>query len=89
MDSCEEPKPDWPQHKEAYLAHLAQASRVVRLVSASADKLYNARSILSDLRVQGPSVGAIQPWQGRARCGTTAHGFGKAMMSHGCGAMTR
>ncbi|WP_298826539.1 HD domain-containing protein [uncultured Piscinibacter sp.] len=54
-DSYEEPKPDWRPRKEAYLAHLAQASRSVRLVSAS-DKLHNARSILADLRVQGPSL---------------------------------
>lgn len=54
-DSYEDPKPDWRLRKEAYLAHLAQASRSVRLVSAS-DKLHNARSILSDLRVRGPSL---------------------------------
>lgn len=54
-DSYEEPKPDWRPRKEAYLAHLAQAPRSVRLVSAS-DKLHNARSILSDLRVHGPSL---------------------------------
>lgn len=52
-DSYEESKPDWRPRKEAYLAHLAHASSSVRLVSAS-DKLHNARSILSDLRVQGP-----------------------------------
>lgn len=46
-DSYEEPKPEWRPRKEAYLAHVAQASRSVRLVSAS-DKLHNARSILSD-----------------------------------------
>lgn len=56
-DSCEEPKPDWRPRKEAYLAHLMQASRSVRLVSAS-DKLHNARSILADLRVHGPSLWA-------------------------------
>jgi len=54
-DSYTEPKPNWRQRKKAYLAHLAQASPSVRLVSAS-DKLHNARSILSDLRVQGPSL---------------------------------
>lgn len=54
-DAYEEPKPEWRQRKEAYLAHLAEASRSIRLVSAS-DKLHNARSILFDLRVHGPSL---------------------------------
>ncbi len=54
-DSYEDPKPKWRPRKEAYLAHLAKASPSVRLVSAS-DKLHNARSILSDLRVHGPSL---------------------------------
>lgn len=54
-DSYEEPKPAWRPRKEAYLAHLATASSSVRLVSAS-DKLHNARSILSDLYVQGSSL---------------------------------
>jgi (p)ppGpp synthase/HD superfamily hydrolase len=54
-DSYVEPKPPWRARKEDYIAHLAAASRSVRLVSNS-DKLHNARSILSDLRVLGPSV---------------------------------
>ncbi len=54
-DSYEERKPAWRPRKEAYLAHLAQASRSVRLVSAC-DKLHNARSILFDLRLLGPSL---------------------------------
>lgn len=48
-DSDQTPKPPWRQRKEAYLAHLNQASASVLLVSAS-DKLYNARSILKDYR---------------------------------------
>ncbi len=54
-DSYEEPKPPWRPRKEAYLAHLASASKSVQLVSNS-DKLHNARSILSDLRVHGPAL---------------------------------
>ncbi|MGB7442037.1 MAG: hypothetical protein WA919_13280 [Coleofasciculaceae cyanobacterium] len=48
-DSDQTPKPPWRERKEAYIAHLSQASASVLLVSAS-DKLYNARSILKDYR---------------------------------------
>jgi len=51
-DAYAEPKPEWRARKEAYVKHLATASPSVRLVS-NADKLHNARSILSDLRVHG------------------------------------
>jgi (p)ppGpp synthase/HD superfamily hydrolase len=44
----------WRQRKENYIAHLADASPSVLLVSAS-EKLHNARSILADLRSCGPS----------------------------------
>ena len=49
------PKPPWKQRKEQYIAHLAEASPSVLLVSA-ADKLHNARAILSDLRTVGAEV---------------------------------
>lgn len=49
------PKPPWRARKEAYVAHLADASPGVRLVS-SADKLHNARSILADLNALGPAL---------------------------------
>ena len=39
------PKPPWRERKERYIAHLADASDSVLLVSA-ADKLHNARAIL-------------------------------------------
>lgn len=42
----------WQQRKEAYLAHLAVASRSALLVSL-ADKLHNCRSLLADLRRDG------------------------------------
>ncbi|MSP15152.1 MAG: HD domain-containing protein [Myxococcales bacterium] len=54
-DSTAEPKPPWRARKEAYIAHLRTAPSGVLLVSAS-DKLHNARSILADLRAEGPSV---------------------------------
>ena len=53
-DTMITPKPPWRQRKEAYLEHLIGASDDVRLVSL-ADKLHNARSILRDIRVNGPS----------------------------------
>jgi GTP pyrophosphokinase len=53
VDSCSDtytlPKPPWRERKEMYLAHLPGATPEARLVSL-ADKLYNARSILRDLR---------------------------------------
>ncbi len=49
------PKPPWRERKEAYLAHLPQASDAVRLISA-ADKLHNARTILADYRQYGNHI---------------------------------
>lgn len=54
-DTYEHPKPAWWPRKEAYIAHVAEASPSVRLVSA-ADKLHNARSILEDLRSLGDEL---------------------------------
>lgn len=48
-------KPPWRKRKEAYLEHLLTASPSIRLVS-SADKLHNARSILSDYYVLGEKL---------------------------------
>lgn len=48
-------KADWSERKRAYLAHLAQAPAEVLLVSG-ADKLHNARAIVSDLITIGPEV---------------------------------
>lgn len=59
VDGCSDaetmPKPPWRPRKEAYLAHLRQASPSVRLVSA-ADKLHNARAILADYRAIGDTL---------------------------------
>lgn len=49
------PKPPWKERKQAYIAHLPQASASVRLVSAC-DKLHNARSILQDYRLIGEAI---------------------------------
>ena len=54
-DTDQEPKPPWRARKEAYIAHVRAASDSVRLVS-SADKLHNARSILSDYRTCGEAL---------------------------------
>lgn len=54
-DTFEQPKPPWRQRKQAHLAHLqhaeADSCRVVL-----ADKLYNARSLVSDLHRQGEAA---------------------------------
>jgi len=54
-DTDTEPKPPWQARKEAHLAHLRTASADALLVVA-ADKLHNARCVLSDLREQGDEV---------------------------------
>ncbi len=54
-DSIGDDKAPWRQRKEQYLAHLVGASQSIQLVSAC-DKLYNARTIVTDLRRSGPSV---------------------------------
>lgn len=48
-------KRDWWTRKQEYLGHLADADPVVALVSA-ADKLHNARSILTDHRTLGGNL---------------------------------
>jgi hypothetical protein len=55
-DAYGEPKPEWQQRKEDYLAHLRdpKTSASIRLLSA-ADKLHNVKSILTDyLRMGEP-----------------------------------
>lgn len=54
-DSDSHPKPPWRERKEAYVAHLAEADGPILLVSA-ADKLHNARSIVSDLWRHGAAT---------------------------------
>jgi GTP pyrophosphokinase len=54
-DAFTNPKPPWKQRKDAYLKHLAEAGPQVRRVSL-ADKLHNSRSIVMDLRHEGPQT---------------------------------
>ena len=54
-DTDQTPKPPWRGRKERYLAHLREAPRSVRLISA-ADKLDNVRSLLLSYRAMGESV---------------------------------
>ena len=54
-DADEDPKPPWRERKEAYIVHLDSVSDSARLVSC-ADKLHNARAIVSDLRVLGEAL---------------------------------
>ncbi len=54
-DTYEEPKPAWRPRKEAYVERMSSEPASIQLVSA-ADKLHNARSILSDLRDIGEDL---------------------------------
>ena len=49
-------KPAWRARKEQYLAQLAAEPDHAVLIISACDKLHNARSVVADLRVQGPSV---------------------------------
>ena len=70
-DTFEQPKPPWRARKESYLAHLPEASASALRVSV-ADKLDNARAILSDYRRLGDDLwtrfnpDADQPWYYRS-----------------------
>jgi len=54
-DADRNPKPPWQARKELYVSHIAQKDASAILVSA-ADKLHNARAILADFNMEGPSV---------------------------------
>lgn len=54
-DSFEAEKPPWKERKLAYLRHLESASPSGVLVSC-ADKLHNARSVLTDYRTIGDEL---------------------------------
>ncbi len=54
-DAETNPKPEWRERKEKYIAHLSGAGPSVWLVAA-ADKLYNARNVLEDYRIVGESL---------------------------------
>ncbi len=61
-DTDQKPKPAWRVRKENYLKHLCTADADTRLVSA-ADKVHNARSVLSDYREIGEAV--FERFQGK------------------------
>jgi (p)ppGpp synthase/HD superfamily hydrolase len=69
VEACSEsvisPAPPWRARKAAFIASLPRASNSVRLVCA-ADKLYNARSLLQDLRAIGNA--AWEPVSGGKEC---------------------
>jgi GTP pyrophosphokinase len=54
-DAFQSPKPPWRERKQQYLEHLRAADADTRLVSV-ADKLHNARAILTDYREIGEPV---------------------------------
>jgi (p)ppGpp synthase/HD superfamily hydrolase len=54
-DTVITPKPPWRERKEKYIAHVKDADASTILVSA-ADKLYNTRAILRDLRKNSDAV---------------------------------
>jgi (p)ppGpp synthase/HD superfamily hydrolase len=54
-DTLESSKPPWKARKDAYLEHLEHQSESVLRVSL-ADKLFNARAILRDYRVQRENI---------------------------------
>ena len=54
-DSLETPKPPWFERKENYIAALRHKSAEIRMIVA-ADKLHNARCIISDLHTVGNEV---------------------------------
>jgi GTP pyrophosphokinase len=62
---CTEPDPHalergvkgpWEERKRRYIAHLREAAGADVLRVATADKLYNARSIINDMRIVGDEV---------------------------------
>jgi GTP pyrophosphokinase len=54
-DTDVDPKPPWRERKEAYIAHIRDATPSVRLVSV-ADKLHNAQTILKDYHSVGDGI---------------------------------
>jgi (p)ppGpp synthase/HD superfamily hydrolase len=57
-DAYERPKPEWWGRKRAYIDHLRTAEPDELRVSL-ADKLYNARMILEDLRLRGDDLWCV------------------------------
>lgn len=68
-DSQADPKPPWRARKEAFIAGISAKSPSVQLVCA-ADKLHNARCILSDYRDVDVGEKLWQRFKGGGREGT-------------------
>ena len=66
-DTDEEPKPPWPQRKQAYIDSIPHKEPDELRVSL-ADKLHNARAILLDYRTHGEDV-VVTVQGGRGRVG--------------------
>jgi len=81
--ACSEKRPpgaDWQTRKRDYLAHLEDPNLSTgALRVTSADKLHNARSILSDLREHGPSIWIGSTPARPPRPGTTARWRGSSV----------
>lgn len=54
-DTYEDPKPPWKERKQSYIDSMARKDRASLLVSL-ADKVHNARAILTDYRVHGEAL---------------------------------
>ena len=50
------PKPPWRPRKERYIEHIRREADADALLVSAADKLYNARAILTDFRELGDAV---------------------------------
>lgn len=55
-DTYEVPKPDWHTRKRNYIEHIRQQADLDVCVVSAADKVHNARSILSDHYLSGDAV---------------------------------
>lgn len=51
-----EPKRPWRERKESHLRHLVAETSPEVLVVSACDKLHNARSLVTDLRTDGPVI---------------------------------
>ncbi len=55
-DTFEQPKPEWCARKRQYIAHMRERAELETCVVSAADKLHNARSIVSDYHREGDRV---------------------------------
>lgn len=55
-DTFENPKPDWCTRKQNYITHIRDAADLGTCVVSAADKIHNARSIVTDHYKEGDEV---------------------------------